>query len=244
MNAKICATTMIGMSLILASMIGSANAESIGIHTLQQEIDKTESILVTGFVNAESFYIPVKLEMYDSDNNLIFSPDVRVDDDGQFRWLFHPPLGMYDTTGTYTIIASHEELSETATIQFTVVEKASVSNAWLEDIKVKTSSNEEPSNTFSEKTTQSNIEASDNRVASSTENSNVVQKSETSNDGLVAQKSPVEQIIQPTNTPNQQNIIDAESPVVMTAIALSIAGIVSGVVIWTRTTYMKPTIKK
>lgn len=90
MNTKICAITMIGMSMLLASMIGSANAESIGIFTLQQEIDKTEYILVTGFVNAESSYIPVKLEMFDSNNNLIFRPDVRADDDGQFRWLFIP----------------------------------------------------------------------------------------------------------------------------------------------------------
>ena len=73
-------------------------------------------------MSTESFYKPVKLEVYDPNGDLIFSPTLKFNEDGQFSWLFHPPLGRYAITGTYEIIASHEEVSEMDKIQFTVIE--------------------------------------------------------------------------------------------------------------------------
>ncbi|NIP62055.1 MAG: hypothetical protein GWN01_14885, partial [Nitrosopumilaceae archaeon] len=108
---------------IIAS-IDIAYAENrIEIFTLNSQISTTDDILVTGFVNAESSYKPVILEVYDPNGDLLYRPDVYFNDNGQFSWLFHPPLGKFDLTGTYTIIASHEEVSETAKLQFTVNEK-------------------------------------------------------------------------------------------------------------------------
>lgn len=234
---------MIGVSMLLTSVVDSVNAESISIFTLQQEIDRTEDILVTGFANVESSYIPVKLEMYDPNDNLVFKPDVKVNDDGQFSWLFHPPLGMFDTIGTYTIIASHEELKETAIIQFKVVEKIDTNNAWLESINTEASVDNTQSSTFSGTVTQNDVKTSSAEIPSQTGSSELVQKPESSKD-VITQKSLIEEITEPTNTSNQQETLNAESPVIMTAIALSIAGIVSGVVIWTRITYQKPIIKK
>ena len=94
---------------------------SIDIFSLNNEITPTEDVLVTGFVNTKSFYKPVKLEVYDPNGELIFNPSINFNEDGHFSWLFHPPLGEYAVTGTYEIIASHEDISETDKIQFTVV---------------------------------------------------------------------------------------------------------------------------
>ena len=97
--------------------------DKIEIFTLNSQISTTDDILVTGFVNAESSYKPVILEVYDPNGDLLYRPDVYFNDNGQFSWLFHPPLGKFDLTGTYTIIASHKEISETAELKFTVNEK-------------------------------------------------------------------------------------------------------------------------
>ena len=118
--------------------------EKIGIFTLNSKITVTEDILVTGFVNVDSSYKPVRLEVYDPNNELIYRPDVYFNDNGEFSWLFHPPLGKFDTTGTYTIIASHEDLSESSELQFIVNEKSKV-NPLLKNIsesQIKSESNE------------------------------------------------------------------------------------------------------
>ena len=109
--------------IILLSGISSSFAEgTISIFSLNTEITDSESVFVTGFVNVESFYKPVKLEVYDPNGELIFSPTINFNEDGQFSWLFHPPLGKYSMTGTYEIIASHEDVSETDRIYFTVID--------------------------------------------------------------------------------------------------------------------------
>jgi hypothetical protein len=95
---------------------------TIGIFSLNTEITTTESVFVTGFVSVESFYNPVNLEVYDPNGDLVFSPTINFNDDGQFSWLFHPPLGEYTITGTYEIIASHEDVYSTDTVHFTVIE--------------------------------------------------------------------------------------------------------------------------
>ena len=108
---------------IIASVDIVYAEDKIEIFTLNSQISTTDDILVTGFVNAESSYKPVILEVYDPNGDLLYRPDVYFNDIGQFSWLFHPPLGKFDLAGTYTIIASHEEISETAELKFTVNEK-------------------------------------------------------------------------------------------------------------------------
>lgn len=109
--------------LLFSGMSVSSFAEGvIDIFSLNTEITSTESVFVTGFVSVESFYKPVKLEVYDPNGDLVYSPTINVNENGQFSWLFHPPLGKYSTIGTYEIIASHEEISQTDKIQFTVIE--------------------------------------------------------------------------------------------------------------------------
>lgn len=235
---------LIGVSLIMISTIDFASAEeSIRIFSLQSEIDKTESIFVDGFVNVESSHIPVRLEVYDPNGNLVFRPDVATNDEGEFSWLFHPPLGKFSTTGTYTIIASHEELKETSTIQFTVIEDASITNPWLENIKDETSVNEfDQSNTFSGTIVQNDAGSNMDEPSIQRENTNVVQKDTATKTDV--QKSPIQEVMESVETTGQQNESEEGLPIITTTIALAIAGIVSGVVLWMRATYLKPTIQK
>ena len=110
-----------GILLFSGMSVFSFAEGAIDIFSLNTEITPTESVLVTGFVSTESFYKPVKLEVYDPNGNLVYSPTINFNEEGHFSWLFHPPLGKYSTVGTYEIIASHEEVSETDKIQFTVI---------------------------------------------------------------------------------------------------------------------------
>lgn len=244
MNAKICTAVLIGASLVMTSMIDFASAEeSIGIFSLQSEIDETESVFVNGFVNAESSHIPVRLEVYDPNDNLIFRPDVATNDEGQFGWLFHPPLGKFSTTGTYTIIASHEELEETSMIQFTVIEDTNIANPWLDNIKDETSANEiRQSNAFSGTIVQNDAGSNIDESSTQRENTDVVQKDTAAKTDV--QKSPIQEVMESVETAGQQNESEEGLPIITTTIALAIAGIVSGVVLWMRATYLKPTIQK
>lgn len=122
-RAKLC-YAIFGGILCFSGMSSSGFSEgTIDIFSLNSEIKATEDVFVTGFVSTESFYKPVKLEVYDPNGELIFSPTINFNEDGQFSWLFHPPLGKYEVTGTYEIIASHEDIPETDKIQFTVIEE-------------------------------------------------------------------------------------------------------------------------
>ncbi len=116
--------SLILISTVSITSIDVAYAEDkIGIFTLNSQISTTDDILVTGFVNVDSSYKPVRLEVYDPNGDLLYRPDVYFNDNGQFSWLFHPPLGKFDLTGTYTVIASHQEISETDELKFTVNER-------------------------------------------------------------------------------------------------------------------------
>nr|NIP62904.1 hypothetical protein [Nitrosopumilaceae archaeon]NIU01245.1 hypothetical protein [Nitrosopumilaceae archaeon]NIU89037.1 hypothetical protein [Nitrosopumilaceae archaeon]NIX61847.1 hypothetical protein [Nitrosopumilaceae archaeon] len=126
------------------AIIDTAHAENkIGIFTLNSQISTTDNILVTGFINVESSYKPVILEVYDPNGDLLYRPDVYFNDNGQFSWLFHPPLGKFDLIGTYTIIASHEDISETAELKFTVNERI-VERSLASSIAYSNPTNSEP----------------------------------------------------------------------------------------------------
>ncbi|MEJ2259293.1 MAG: PEFG-CTERM domain-containing protein, partial [Nitrosopumilaceae archaeon] len=58
----------------------------IDIFSLNTEVTSTESVLVTGFVSTESFYKPVKLEVYDPNGDLVYSPKINFNEDGHFSW--------------------------------------------------------------------------------------------------------------------------------------------------------------
>ena len=115
-------SVLFGSVIFISGITGPGYAKgSIEIFTLNTEIEPTDDVFVTGFVNTETFYEPVFLEVYDPNGKLLFNPTINFNDDGQFSWLFHPPLGRYDVVGTYKIIASHKDIPDQDEIQFTVV---------------------------------------------------------------------------------------------------------------------------
>ena len=120
---------------------------SIEIYSLNSEISPVDSIFVSGFVSVDSFYKPVRLEVYDPNGEILYNPYVNFNEDGQFNWLFHPPQGKFDATGTYTIIASHENVAETSQIQFNVIE---VEDKFTTTVKISESDSEISPETFFE----------------------------------------------------------------------------------------------
>jgi hypothetical protein len=110
------------LALLVISLIpiSSAIAEgTIELNSDQDSIQPTDTILVYGTVSGVTSFIPVKLEIIAPDGEIIFSPLVQFDSDGVFKRLIHPPLPSYKV-GTYTVLASHEDVDNSARIQFVV----------------------------------------------------------------------------------------------------------------------------
>lgn len=106
--------------LIVMSVPISAFAEPmIELSSSQSEIKPLDSILVVGKITDASIFKPVTLTVISPDGEVIYAPKLTFDNDGVFKRLIHPPLPSF-RDGTYTIIASHEDIEKTAQIQFTV----------------------------------------------------------------------------------------------------------------------------
>jgi len=120
---RVAVLALLAISLIPVS---SAIAEgTIELNSDQDKIQPTDTILVYGTVSGVTSFIPVKLEVISPDGEIIFSPLVQFDGDGVFKRLIHPPLPSYKV-GTYTVIASHEDVDNSARIQFVVTGKSLV----------------------------------------------------------------------------------------------------------------------
>lgn len=92
---------------------------SIQLDSNQNNIDALDSVLVYGKVTDVQSFIPVKLTVTAPDGEVVYSPTVSFDDDGIFKRLIHPTIPSFKE-GTYTVVATHEQVSGSAKIQFTV----------------------------------------------------------------------------------------------------------------------------
>ncbi len=114
---RIGVLALLAISLI---PISSAFAEgNIELNTDQETIQATDSILVYGTVTGVTNYIPVTLKVIAPDGEMVFSPQVTFDDNGEFKRLIHPPIPSFKI-GTYTVFASHEDLADQSRVEFTV----------------------------------------------------------------------------------------------------------------------------
>ena len=114
---RISVLVLLAISLI---PISSAFAEgTIELNSDQDNIQSTDTILVYGTVTGVTSFIPVKLSVIAPDGEVVFSPEISFDDNGEFKRLIHPPLPSFKV-GTYTVVASHDEIADSARIQFTV----------------------------------------------------------------------------------------------------------------------------
>lgn len=114
---KIMFLALIAISFI---PISSSFAEgTIELNSDQKTIQATDTVLVYGTVSNVPDYIPVKLTVTAPDGEVVFSPEVQFDDNGEFKRLIHPPLPSFKI-GIYTIVATHTEIDDSARIQFEV----------------------------------------------------------------------------------------------------------------------------
>lgn len=114
---KMAVLALLAISLI---PISSAYAEgTIQLNSDQDTIQATDTILVYGTITEATDYIPIKLSVIAPDGEVVFTPEIPFDKNGVFKRLIHPPLPSYKI-GTYSIIATHEDVKDSARIQFTV----------------------------------------------------------------------------------------------------------------------------
>lgn len=100
--------------------LSSAFAEgTIELHSDQKTIGPNDSVFVYGKATGITKFIPVNIEVLAPDGEVVFSPNIEVDDNGEFKRLIHHPMPSFKI-GTYTVVASHEDLTESAKIQFEV----------------------------------------------------------------------------------------------------------------------------
>ncbi len=92
---------------------------SIELNSDQKIIQPTDSIVIHGSVTGVTNYVPLTLSVIAPDGEIIFSPQISFDSDGNFMRLIHPPVPSFKV-GEYSVIASHDDLEEDAEIQFTV----------------------------------------------------------------------------------------------------------------------------
>ena len=92
---------------------------SIGLSSDQNTIEPLDSILVYGNVSGVKPYSIVNLSVIAPDGEIVYSPDIAFDDDGNFKRLIHPTLPSFKP-GVYSVVASHEEVQYSAQIQFSV----------------------------------------------------------------------------------------------------------------------------
>ena len=73
--------------------ISSAFAEgTIELNSDQDTIAATDSVFVYGTINGVTKFVPLELQVIAPDGEIILSPQIQFDDDGQFKRLIHPPL--------------------------------------------------------------------------------------------------------------------------------------------------------
>ena len=112
--------TLLSLLVISFIPISSAFAEgTIQLNSDQDTIKATDGVLVYGTIKGVTQYIPLELQVLAPDGEIVYSPKIQFDDDGVFKRLIHPPLPSFKV-GTYTVIASHEDVTNSPRIQFTV----------------------------------------------------------------------------------------------------------------------------
>ena len=94
-------------------------AASIELKSYSTTIDQQGTILVIGKASGLTPHIPVQLTVTDPSGKLIYTPNVPIDGDGNFKYHIQPTLPQF-ATGTYTVKATHRDLAQSVQLQFEV----------------------------------------------------------------------------------------------------------------------------
>ena len=105
--------------VVLFFPIAAFAAPSLSLETSDTDIDSSDTVLVTGKVTGVKNFKPVTLSVIAPDGETVYSYKITLKDDGTVKRLIHPPLPSFKE-GTYTVILSHPDATETAQIEFKV----------------------------------------------------------------------------------------------------------------------------
>lgn len=106
--------------LVLSTAPLFAFAEpSLQLSSDQKNIGALDSILVYGTITGVKSYVPVTITVTAPDGEVVYSPIVTFDNEGNFKRLIHPTIPSFKI-GTYTVTATHEQVPYSAKLQFTV----------------------------------------------------------------------------------------------------------------------------
>jgi predicted secreted protein with PEFG-CTERM motif len=119
LNTKICIVMAILLIIPLVSM-NAFGAGTLELKSYNTTIDPKSTILILGTSSGLTPYIPIKLTVTDPSGKLIYSPNIKFESDGTFKYQIQPPIPQF-TTGTYTVEASHQDLEVPVIIQFQVL---------------------------------------------------------------------------------------------------------------------------
>lgn len=117
-------TASIVMAMLLIIPLVSMNAfgatPSLELKSYTSTTDPKASFLIIGTSSGLTPYIPIKLTVTDPSGKIIYSPNIKFNADGTFKYQIHPTLPQF-TTGTFTVEATHQDLETPVTFQFEVL---------------------------------------------------------------------------------------------------------------------------
>lgn len=236
MEKKFLAITLLGIFVTGSALAQPVfAATSISVSANSNEIFQTDKILITGSVSGESTYKPIRLALVAPDGTTVFNPYVEVEN-GEFKWVFNPPGGIYDQTGTYTLTAIHEDALLPASLQFTILSEPETEPI----VSISQLINEQPVQA-SPVTISADLE---NEISTVKEPAKPVSPYILPSQGGV-QASPVLNTQAPASAEIESMSVASEMDVFAnsaefaTMVGVSIAAVVVGVVIWMRTSYLK-----
>ena len=112
---------LIAVSFSVSYFSNSVFAEpSIEVNVSEDTIKSLDTIVVSGVISGVVDYKPLKITVKDPNGNVVYSPLVPIGEDGEYRRVLQPTLPSFQS-GTYTVIASHDDLEITAQTKFTVI---------------------------------------------------------------------------------------------------------------------------
>ncbi|MFB5615344.1 MAG: PEFG-CTERM domain-containing protein, partial [Candidatus Nitrosomaritimum yanchengensis] len=112
--------TLLALIAVSVIPITSAFAEgTIQLYTDQDTIAPRDTVLVYGNIEDVTNWVPLNVEVLAPDGEVVFSYNVKFDDNGDFIRLIHPPLPSFKI-GTYTVVASHVDVANSQGIKFNV----------------------------------------------------------------------------------------------------------------------------
>ena len=109
--------------MLIAISIASTSAfaeSTLELQVSSEEINTLDSIWISGKVTEVAEFKPVKLQVIGPDGALVFSPQLVIGDNGEFKKLLNPPIPSFKA-GTYLVTASHEDSEVIASTQFSVI---------------------------------------------------------------------------------------------------------------------------